>query len=266
MLKFRLLALALVVCAAPAFAQEATPEVKMPFLPGYLGKDRLPDSLALLPPPPAADTPAMAVDEADEKAALPEHDTPRWKLATDDNDLYFPFAAGAFSCAAQAPITEADTPTLFRLLRRTISDAIGATKAAKDHYARKRPFLIDKAPMCAPDRMESLAKEGSYPSGHSTTGWAWALILTEIAPDRAEPILARGLTFGESRVVCNVHWQSDVDEGRILAAATVAKLHAEAEFRADLEAAKTEIAAVRARGLPPTRDCAAEAAEMATAP
>ena len=48
-----------------------------------------------------------------------------------------------------------------------------------------------------------------------------------------------------------------------MGASTVARLHADPTFRADLEAAKTELAAVRAKGLKPQRDCAAEAAAMA---
>jgi NADPH:quinone reductase-like Zn-dependent oxidoreductase len=46
-----------------------------------------------------------------------------------------------------------------------------------------------------------------------------------------------------------VHWESDVIEGRFIGAAAVARLHADATFLADLEAAKTELAAVRAHGL-----------------
>ena len=108
-----------------------------------------------------------------------------------------------------------------------------------------------------------LREDGSYPSGHTAIGWAWALILTEIAPDRADAILARGRAFGESRNVCNVHWHSDVVEGRFMGAAAVARLHADPAFRADLEAAKAELATVRAKGLKPSRDCDAEAKALA---
>ena len=106
-------------------------------------------------------------------------------------------------------------------------------------------------------------KDGSYPSGHTALGWAWALVLTEIVPDRADAILARGRAFGESRVVCNVHWHSDVLEGRFMGAAAVARLHADPEFRSELEAAKAEYEAVRAKGLRPSRDCKAEAEALA---
>ena len=48
-----------------------------------------------------------------------------------------------------------------------------------------------------------------------------------------------------------------------MGAATVARLHANAAFRAEIEAAKIELEAVRAKGLKPTRDCEAEADALA---
>jgi len=108
-----------------------------------------------------------------------------------------------------------------------------------------------------------LAKNGSYPSGHTAIGWAWALILSEIASEQMDAILAWGWAFGESRLVCNVHWQSDVAEGRVVGASAVARLHTDFTFREDLEAAKAELRTVRARGLKPMRDCTAEAAALA---
>jgi hypothetical protein len=48
-----------------------------------------------------------------------------------------------------------------------------------------------------------------------------------------------------------------------MGAAVVARLHADPTFLADLEAAKAEFAALRAKGVPPTGDCQAEAAALA---
>jgi acid phosphatase (class A) len=175
----------------------------------------------------------------------------------------FPQAAGTFSCALNAPITEQDTPHLYVLLRRALSDAALSTYRAKNHYLRTRPFMVNKEPICPTDEGKPYIKNDSYPSGHAAIGWAWALILSEISPEQADAILARGRTFGESRMICNVHWQNDVIEGRFMGAATDARLHADPTFRADLEAAKAELAAVRAKALKPQRDCAAEAAAMA---
>ena len=86
-------------------------------------------------------------------------------------------------------------------------------------------------PLAVPEARAFLEKDPSYPSGHTALGWGFALILSEIAPDRANEILARGRAFGESRIVCNHHWYSDVVWGRFMGAATVARLHADPTFR-----------------------------------
>jgi acid phosphatase (class A) len=241
----------------PARALEGRQDVPA----GYLPPTALPDSLALISPPPAAGSGALANDEEASRKALALRGTPRWTLAIEDADLRK--AAGAFSCAADAPLTEQVTPHLYLLMRRAAIDAGRSTSAAKDYYRRPRPFMVNNEPICTPEDEGFLRASGSYPSGHSAIGWAWALILTEIAPERTDAILARGRAIGESRVICNAHWQSDVVEGRFMGAGTVARLHADAAFRADLEAAKAEFGALRAKGLKPRRDCAAVAATPA---
>ena len=232
---------------------------------GYLADDTIPDSLKLLPPPPAASSPAFALDRGLSRERLESSGsgTPRWEQAAKDACLEFPYAAETFSCALDTRITEKDTPRLYKLLQKVKDDASSSTKSAKAHYHRSRPFAVNGKQSCIPDDQEWLAKNGSYPSGHAAVGWAWALILSELAPDRASAVFARGVAFGESRSVCNVHWESDVATGRVMGTSTVARLHEDPAFRADLEAARAELAVVRARGLRPQRDCAAEAAALA---
>jgi acid phosphatase (class A) len=186
------------------------------------------------------------------------HGGPRWDMATKDAVLSFPEAAVTFSCALNAPITEQESPRIYSLMRRTMVDGGRSTAQAKDAYKRARPFMVNNRPLCTPDREQALRADGSYPSGHSAIGWVWALVLTEVASDRADALLARGRAFGDSRLACNVHWPSDVEEGRTMGAATYARLHAEPEFRADVEAARQEMTALRAKNLPPMRDCAVE--------
>jgi acid phosphatase (class A) len=239
------------------------PEIRPGILKGYLQAEALPNSLALLPPPPAPGSAGLALDQEVSRKSLALRGSPRWNLATEDADLMFPQAAGTFSCALGAPVTEQDTPHLYMLLRRTLTDAGLSTYTAKDRHQRARPFMVNGQPTCTPEEEEHARKDGSYPSGHTAIGWAWALVLAEISPEQADAIHARGRAYGESRVVCNVHWQHDVVEGRFVGAAAVARLHADPAFLADLAAARAELAAVRARGLKPTRDCAAEAEALA---
>ncbi len=231
-------------------------------LKGYLPAKALPDSIALLPPPPKAGSVAYALDEEFSKKSLALRDTPAWALAKLDADKSFPNAAGTFSCALNAPVNEQDTPRLYALLRRTLSDAGASTDAAKKQYQRPRPFIVNQQPTCTPEEQERMAKEGSYPSKHNAVGMAWALIFAEISPEQADAVLARGQAYGLSRMICNAHWHSDTLNGRYLGAYTLAVLHSDPEFRDDLEAAGDELKAVRAKGLKPTRDCQAEKSGM----
>jgi acid phosphatase (class A) len=242
----------------------APAEIRPGFLPGYLKSAAVPNGLNLLPAPPQESSTAFLLDKETYRKTRALRGTARWTLATLDADLMFPQAAGAFSCALKAPISEIDTPHLYRLLRRTLADAGVSTFSAKNLYQRVRPFSANKETSCTPEDEEKLG--WSYPSGHAAVGWAWALILSEIAPDQTNALLARGLAYGQSRVICGVHWLSDVIEGRVMGAGTVARLHADPAFRADLEAAQEELAVVRAKGLKPTRDCQAEAEALALQP
>jgi acid phosphatase (class A) len=56
-----------------------------------------------------------------------------------------------------------------------------------------------------------------------------------------------GWEFGQSRIICNAHWQSDVNQGGLMGAAAVARLHADSGFLEDLAVAKNEIANLRAK-------------------
>ncbi len=233
------------------------------YLNGYLDRKELPNSLALLPPPPLPGSARQAADLQLHQQTRALRNTPRWEQAFKDVNLKFPEAAGVFSCALDLPISQAATPHLNMLLRRSLVDAGFATYKAKDHYNRKRPFAELGETTCAPKEEAHLSKDGSYPSGHAALGWAWGLILAGLAPDKANALLQRGHAFGDSRMVCGVHWQSDLESGRLVGAAAVARLQADTVFQAQAQLAKAEITAARAQGLKSNRDnCAAEAAAL----
>ncbi|MEM8769523.1 MAG: phosphatase PAP2 family protein [Pseudomonadota bacterium] len=259
------LLLGALVIALPTLAAgpEPVPELRPGILQGYLSQEDFPDSLALLPPPPRDGSAAAKVDEELNAHLLTLQQTARFELAALDNDLHFPEAAGTFACALGIDISKEDTPYLYQLLRRSLTDAGLSTYGAKNAYQRTRPFVVNGAPNCAPEREQELLKnDGSYPSGHTAIGWAWALILTSIAPERADALLQRGMAYGESRMVCNVHWPSDVAAGRIMGAAAVAVLQGNAAFQSDLAMAKQEIAAARGEESMPGRDCSVESSAI----
>jgi acid phosphatase (class A) len=233
--------------APPPVSVAAVGEVRpgTGFPKGYLAAAQVPDSLALVPPPPAEGSAAMAADREAYQTAVAQTTPERWALAAADANLVFPASVKGFSDILGLEINSTATPHLAMLLQRTMIDAGLGTYKAKTHYARVRPFVAMESQTCSPQDEAALRKDGSYPSGHASIGWAWALVLTQVAPDKADALLQRGRDFGESRVVCRVHWRSDVAAGRFVAAGIVARLQSDPVFTAQMALARGEVAATR---------------------
>ena len=219
-------------------------------LTGYLAQGVI-DGAALLGPPPAPDSLTGQADRARYEETRALAGSPRWKQAVVENDLWGGGALKQYACKLGVSIDEKQTPTALRILHRVELDVRTVGKPAKDHYDRARPMIGDDQPICVP-REDWMKTNASYPSGHSMTGWTWSLILAELVPTKADDMLAIGKQIGESRIICGVHYASDIEAGRTLAGAMVARLHADPQFQADMKKARAEIA--RAKTAP--RNCA----------
>ena len=206
---------------------------------GYLAGHEV-DFRTFLGPPPAPDS---QWDRADQGLveALQAIDDRRWQMADiDGKELY-----SRFTEAFGQPIDKKTSPILVKLLDRAVADADATTDVAKDFFSRPRPFqrlqlqrVCDKA---TPPKPEDHPTHGtSYPSGHSTRGWTVAMVLARVAPDRAEVVLKRAEEYMESRLICGMHFPSDVEAGHDVAIAVVSHLDASSEFQADLDRARKE--------------------------
>jgi len=218
---------------------------------GYLKPAERLDGARIVPPPPEPGTPAWEDDGETWKRLRALKGTPRWAQAQADNDYSTAALLQGFSCAVGAELSPQRTPATARLLSRAVLDAVESARAAKEVFKRQRPFVPTDGPICV--EREPLEKSLSYPSGHATTGWTTALVLSEAAPYRAAEILTRGRAYGESRIVCGVHWKSDVAAGRELASVAVTLLQTNAEFRRDLDMAREELARAQRSGASPSR-------------
>lgn len=201
----------------------------------------LPVAAALTPSVEAsaivAGPPSGAMLQAEALQVRGPWDEARLAQARYDNQ-FDPFVA--FAPVLGASFTVDAYPRTAGVLSRVRAPLGAAILVAKNRFDRDRPFEVDAAvtPCIAPD--DRLRASGSYPSGHAAFGWAWALVLAELAPEHADAILARGREYGDSRVVCGLHYPSDVEAGRVVAAGALARLHAEPGFRAELDAARAE--------------------------
>jgi acid phosphatase (class A) len=230
--------------------------------PGYLDPAERPDSVALLPPPPARGSAEFRSDEDTYRRLGALAGTARWRLAAADADLKFPHAANVFACALGINVDADNTPHLYALLQRTIIDAGQSTYPAKLKYATRRPFEETGDPTCVPADEAALRGNPSYPSGHASLGYVWGEVLALVVPDRATALRARAYEFGQSRVVCRVHRQSDVDAGRMVGQAVMPRLLLDTGFQADLAAARIEAQQARTRPAAPARDCKLESTAL----
>jgi|CXWL01.1.fsa_nt_gi acid phosphatase (class A) len=210
---------ALALLAPQAFAQ-STPIIDGPALAG---------------PPPAAGSPREA---ADRLAMRPQVSEARFAQARADLEFD---AWRMFQPVLGESFTGERLPRTAALLAATIAGVSPAVNATKEHYNRTRPYVEDRS-LLRCDAPENPGTGGAYPTGHGAGGWAFALVLAEVAPARADAILQRGRDFGDSRVICGYHFPSDIEASRIIAAGAVARLHGDGEFRRLLDAARRELA------------------------
>ena len=232
----------------------------------YLDRDDRVDDTAILPAPPAPGSAADKDDRDTFTATRRLEGTPRWRLATSDADRRPVSVLRDFSCAMGATIDPSRAPALMTMLDRSYRDVGKSISRVKTLYHRARPLAGNEAPVCEP-RSKHLETSYSFPSGHATQGWATALLLADLVPDRASAIMDRGRVYGESRVVCGAHWASDVAASRLAGAALFKALQSASDFRSDLDRARQELVAARKAPSPSDPEtCAREADAVAHPP
>lgn len=226
------------------------------------------DVTKVLEPAPRSGDPRYEADRKTFRATRALHGTPRWQLAASDVDTSPAAMMRKFSCAAGVGLTPQNAPKLADLVRRASRDTVGQTSLAKDIFARARPFTIDRGPVCQPvsalldHRTNRMSYD--YPSGHTTLGWTWALVLTAALPDRGQDILARGRAYGESRVICGAHNRSAVEAGLHSATATMAIVASKPAYQSALADVRQELRMLQVNGTAPlTSACTQENAVIA---
>lgn len=142
-------------------------------------------------------------------------------------------------------ISEFDTPCIYLLLKESLATCDSICTLPKLLWMRQRPFKELGIQSLIPWDEHALQYSGSWPSGHTILGWSAALLLSEINPERADTLLARGIQFGESRIVAGVHWSSDVEDARLFTSVAYNKLHTSKRFQERMQQAKIEFAQKR---------------------
>lgn len=166
--------------------------------------------------------------------------TERGEMAKADAEYGLQVVCREFAEPFGIEISKEKTPEIYRLLLDALTTCDEISWNPKNHFMRRRPFMVFHEPSLQPKDDAALSKNGSFPSGHTILGWSAALLLSEINPDRAEAIVNRGYLYGESRVIVGAHWQSDVNAGYLYASVAYAKLHTSDRFLKQMEKARKE--------------------------
>ena len=210
--------------AAPALARD----------PSFVSAAQI-NAFQVLPTPPAADSDTtrseLALLHRLEAARTAEQ--AQRAMADDKNESIFIYQSvlGASFTAAALPLTAAFSV-------RVKNDEGINTAPAKDGFQRVRPYNLDKTlhPVCT-----TKTKNDSYPSGHTTTGYMMALALIDLVPEQRDAILARADDYANNRLVCGVHYPSDLQASKLLAYSIHAVIAQHPQYQKEMNAARFEL-------------------------
>lgn len=209
----------------------------------YFTQEELPDGAKYLPEPPSNTSSIFATDLSgyiEGIAKRTDKSTDEGQTALSDVDDSVDYFLKIYSQVVGKTFSELATPQLVKLFKTIYPSAVDATRSCKSYYKRQRPYVQLNESTAYPPHEDVLRNNGSYPSGHACASWLYALVMSEIAPDYQEEILARAFKYGNGRVITGYHWQSDVDMGRLSGAAAYARMHTNNDYLEQLELAKKE--------------------------
>lgn len=142
-------------------------------------------------------------------------------------------------------LNEETTPENILLCERAVSDVHKSNKTVKKKYQRIRPFATFHEPSLKPEEDEEVAKTFSYPSGHSSRGYMYALVLCTVMPEKTTQIMRRAQQYAYNRVICGHHWKSDTDASLVLASTMFAYIVCTDAYQAQLAKARAEYQALK---------------------
>ena len=213
---------------------------------GYLGNLAL-ELAAVIPPPPAAESPDDIADRATYKASVSGVGSEAWALATKDR-VEDAGIVGRMQCAIGRSLTAEKYPRTLKLLAKSQHDLNLLLIQLKQQYNRPRPYTSDvlDAPVCDQVPPERRAQGRSYPSGHAAQSMLDGYVLASLLPDRAPAILLRARQYGDERVVCRVHNPSDVKASQLLSSVLFSRLQSDLKYQRDWKLARKELLATLA--------------------
>jgi acid phosphatase (class A) len=226
-------ALYAMILTARAFAQDAPPH--------FLPPDAI-DLAAILPAPPATDSLTTKAELAEVEHLQSTATAAQKAQAVADAKASVFFFADVLGPNFTAEKLPTAAPFL-QLVQKAEGEFVNP---AKKVFNRPRPPTVDPAIKSCDATMTT---SPSYPSGHATFAWLEATVLARMVPEKREAIFGRAAEFAHNRLVCGVHYPTDIEAGRISGTVIASMLLDNPGFRSEFAPAKAELR--KALGLPP---------------
>ena len=197
------------------------------------------DPARLLPAPPVDGSLAAKSELAEVKAIEAARTPKELERAKHDDETE---SASIFADVLGPAFDLAKLPASAKMFADIRNDEKLAANAAKSHFKRNRPWVVDAAlkPCSNHD-----APQSSFPSGHATMGFAFAVVLAEIVPEKSKDLLARASEYAENRLVCGMHFRRDIVAGEVLGTAIALEMLHNPAFRGEVDASAKELHAIR---------------------
>ncbi len=193
------------------------------------------DLVHILAPPPKLGTNADTADFNAVLTAQNERSPEQIKSAQADAE----FTVFRFADVLGPDFKTENLPFTTEFFKRVLSDENLAVAAAKAYFNRPRPFVSHAEIKPVVEQPPN----ASYPSGHSTFAYVHAILLADIAPEKAAALFARADAFAHNRVIAGVHYPTDIEAGRISAAVIDNLFLHDPRFLADLDKVRAEMRA-----------------------
>lgn len=222
--------------AASLFGQDLpkAPKIRKP--PIFVAPT-LVNAVVMLTPPPALDSKKMAADVAEIFAIHRFANPKEIEAAKWDNDHENLFAIAK---VLGSNFTPENMPATAVLWADMDNDQGIFVTAAKKYFQHIRPYDLDPAIKSLCGSKPGGAKN-SYPSGHGTTGYLSALVLSMMVPEKSEILHARADEYGHSRVVCGDHYAADIPASKEAAEIIMGNMIGSPKFLQEFAAAKAEV-------------------------
>lgn len=225
----KILILSLVILSVHGYADKLKPAGEAPKI--YLQAGVI-DLTKLLPPPPDAGSKENA-DEIKEILSFQGIRTPEMVDYAKKDQVISVFIANVLGDC----FNETNLPFTAKFFKNIQDNIPLFTNPAKAYWNRPRPYRFD-------DRVKPCLNYpggASYPSGHSSAGNLFAILLANMIPEKSSIIFNRGWEFAINRVIGGVHYHSDAVAGRISATLIAQELFKDREFMRDYARSKLEI-------------------------